>query len=202
MSMFTLSIPIILSTFAILFIAELPDKTALAALVLGTKYKLSSVLTGAWLAMIVQTLVAILAGGLLNLLPAEPVRVVSGIGFLYFAYVAYTRKEDELEKEEEKEVKESKNRRPVWFLSFAVVFAAEWGDISQLATAGIVAQVGHPISVGIGAIVGLCLAIGIAATAGSQLSRFIDPRKITIVSAVMFAIVGVLMIGSAFTMHL
>jgi putative Ca2+/H+ antiporter (TMEM165/GDT1 family) len=199
--MLAFSLPIFLSTFGILFIAELPDKTALAALVLATKHKLGPVIIGSWLAMIVQTIVAVAAGGLLTLLPAEPVHIAAGVGFLFFAYVAYTRKEDEMEKEEEREVEQTKRRRPVWFTSFLVVFAAEWGDLSQLATAGIVVRVGNPLSVGLGAAIALCLAILIAATVGSQVSKWIDPKKITILSAGIFAVVGVYMIYSALVLH-
>ena len=61
-------LPLILSTFGIIFLAELPDKTALASLVLATRYPARQVVLGAWLAFLVQTLVAVAAGSLFQLL--------------------------------------------------------------------------------------------------------------------------------------
>ncbi|MSQ23525.1 MAG: TMEM165/GDT1 family protein [Chloroflexi bacterium] len=93
-------IALLLSTFGIIFIAELPDKTALAALVLATQYPPRQVILGTWLAFLVQTLVAVAAGSLLQLLPTQPVRVGAGIGFLVFAILALRRKApDELNTE-------------------------------------------------------------------------------------------------------
>jgi len=60
----------LLSTFGIVFLAELPDKTALAVLVLATRYGARQVIAGAWLAFIVQTGVGVAAGSVLTLLPA------------------------------------------------------------------------------------------------------------------------------------
>ena len=64
--MLPLSLPLILSTFGIIFIAELPDKTALASLVLATKYRAHQVIIGSCLAMLVQTMIAVSAGELLT----------------------------------------------------------------------------------------------------------------------------------------
>ncbi len=195
--MFTISVPIILSTFFILFIAELPDKTTLASLVLATKYKPAPVVVGACLAMLVQTIVAVVAGSFLTLLPAQPVRIAAGLGFLAFAYFALRRKEEKNLEEEKEEVEEIKKKNtPAWLASFLVVFAAEWGDLSQLATAGLVARIGHPLSVGIGSVLGLWTVICLAVLVGSQLNRFISAQKLTIISGILFAVVGVLMIVS------
>ena len=97
-----ISLPVILSTFGIIFIAELPDKTALAALILATRYRAIDVVAGAWLAFAVQTVVAVAAGSVLTLLPETPIRVASGLGFLAFAALAY-RRNDHKETEAEKE---------------------------------------------------------------------------------------------------
>lgn len=196
--MLSISLPIVLSTFAIIFVAELPDKTAFASLMLATKYGAYQVITGAWLAMLAQVIIAVLAGSLLTFLPAQPVRIASGLFFLLFALLAFKRKE---EGNEGKEVtKEVKHGRSAWLASFLVVFAAEWGDLSQLATAGIVARVGEPLSVGIGAVLGLWLVMALAAVAGSQLNRFLKPSVLNIVSGFLFALIGVIMIISSFSL--
>ena len=110
----------LLSTFAIIFIAELPDKTALASLVLATRYRIGAVVAGAWLAFLVQTVIAVAAGGLLQLLPARPVRVAAGAGFLLFAVLALRAHEEEEIKEEAQELQQPLVRRlPPWAASFA-----------------------------------------------------------------------------------
>jgi putative Ca2+/H+ antiporter (TMEM165/GDT1 family) len=192
-----LSLPIILSTFVIIFIAELPDKTALAALVLATKYRASQVILGAWLAFVVQTVVAVAAGSVLTLLPEQPIRIAAGLGFLIFAYFAYIRKEEQVEHEEEVEVSRAKKNRPVWITSFLVLFAAEWGDLTQLATAGLVAHQGHGLSVGIGAILALWSVTLVAVFAGSQLNKIISPERLNTLSAVLFGLIGIFIIVTA-----
>src|SRR5262249_11904520 len=197
-----------LSTFGLVFVAELPDKTALASLVLATRYPARQVIGGAWLAFFVQTMVAVVAGSLLQLLPATPVRVAAGLGFLVFAVIA-ARRSIEDEDEDDAIAREaaeldasldaaasagsasigsatigsasigsaSKARsRPPWLMCFLVVFAAEWGDLTQLATAALVAQTGQPIPVAIGATLALWTVTLLAVVAGSQLSRFLRPR--------------------------
>jgi len=196
--MFEISIPVIFSTFVVIFLAELPDKTTFASLMLATKYGAGQVITGAWLAMLAQVFIAVFAGSLLLFLPAQPVRIVAGLFFLLFALLAFLRKEEGNEGKEV--VKEVREGRPAWLASFLVVFTAEWGDLSQLATAGLVARIGHPLSVGIGAVLGLWLVMALAVAAGSQLNRFISPRHLNILSGSLFAIIGVFMIVSSFNL--
>lgn len=197
--MLSISLPLVLSTFGIIFLAELPDKTALSSLMLAARHGARPVIIGAWLAMILQTIIAVLAGGVLNLLPAEPIRIASGVCFLLFAVFMLVRKEEkdeakELVKEEEKEVRRG---RPVWLASFLVLFGTEWGDLSQLATIGIVAHQGHPLSVGIGAVLGLCTVVTLAALLGARMNKYIPAKQLKRVSAVLFALMGILMIYSA-----
>jgi hypothetical protein len=59
------------SVFGVIFVAESPDKTALAALVLATQYHPLPVFIGAGWALTVQSVVAVVAGGVLSMLPAR-----------------------------------------------------------------------------------------------------------------------------------
>jgi len=194
--MFNLSFPIILSTFIIIFVAELPDKTALASLLLAAKYKVRQVVLGAWLAFVIQTIVAVFAGSLLDLLPAKPVHIAAGFGFLAFAFLAFRRKEEEAETEEKTEI--SKIHQIPWIASFLVVFIAEWGDLTQLTTAALVARIGHPFSIAIGATAALWSVTVIAAIAGKQLARLIKPKGLTIISGVLLGAIGLILIVSTF----
>ena len=196
--MFDFSIHTILYVFGIIFVAELPDKTALASLVLATKYKARDVIIGAWLAFLVQTAVAVLAGSVLQLLPAKPVHIAAGLGFLVFAVLAFRRKEAEEFVQEAAAVEaEQKRHVPPWLASFLVVFAAEWGDLTQLATIALVARTGETAAVAIGATAALWAVTVLAALAGSQMSRFLTPQVLNTASGVLFAVIGVIVIASA-----
>jgi putative Ca2+/H+ antiporter (TMEM165/GDT1 family) len=199
--MFDISLPLIISTFGIIFFAELPDKSALAALVLATRYRARDVILGTGLAFFVQTIIALIAGSFLTLLPQEPVRIAAGIGFLIFAFFAFRRKEEELEQKEEEEVKRAKRQKPVWLTSFLVIFAAEWGDLTQLATAALVAQNGHVLSIGIGATLALWAVTLVAAFAGTQLNKIVTPQQLNVISGVLFAGIGIFIIGSTLLSH-
>jgi len=110
---------LVVSTFGVIFVAELPDKTALASLVLASRYPARHVIAGAWLAFLVQTAVAVAAGSLLTMLPERPVRIAAGVGFLVFAVLAIRRKEEVALSEEEGQVKrEAGYRRFPWLASF------------------------------------------------------------------------------------
>jgi Ca2+/H+ antiporter, TMEM165/GDT1 family len=190
---------LILSTFGIIFVAELPDKTALASLVLATRYRAIHVIEGAWLAFLVQTVISIAAGGLLHALPTKPVHVAAGIGFLVFAVLALRRREPEELAEEAETVERRGRRQPPWLTSFLVVFAAEWGDLTQLATAALAARSGQPLAVALGAIPALWAVTILAVTLGAQASRFLTPQLLNRVSAALFLVVGVFMVITALT---
>ena len=197
-----MDLSLLVSTFVVVFVAELPDKTALASLMLATRLPARQVVIGAWLAFLVQTLVAVAAGSLLQLLPELPVRIAAGLGFLVFAVIAWRRDADEEVKVEQRDIESPRGRgTPPWVTSFLVVFAAEWGDLTQLATAGLVAHSGKPLEVAIAAVAALWTVTLIAVAAGRQLTRFIHPTLLNRVGAVLFAAIGVFIIASAFGWH-
>ena len=84
-----------------------------------------------------------------------------------------------------------------WMASFLVIFVAEWGDLTQLATAALVAMTGQPMSVAIGAVAALWLVSLLAVVAGARLAGVLAPTVIRRVSAVLFASVGVFVLASA-----
>lgn len=185
------SLAVILSTFAIIFVAELPDKTALATLVLATRHRARDVVLGAGLAFLVQTLVGVAAGSVLTLLPAQPIRIASGLGFLVFAVLSFRRQEEDAAKDA------AASRHPAWLTAFLVVFAAEWGDLTQLATAALVAENHQPLSVGIGAVLALWAVTLLAAMGGAHAARYIKPVLLNRIGGVLFAAIGLFIIASA-----
>ena len=187
--------------FILIFPAELPDKTFIATLVLSTRYRRLAVWIGVAVAFAVQSAIAVAAGGLLALLPQ---RLVLGITFLLFAAGAIlmlvsglrARSAEMAEEESEaEEFEESAARRAgasssTWRIaltSFIVLFTAEWGDLSQLLTAGLAARTGEPFSVFLGAWLALIIVAGIAVLIGGWLQKRVAMWRIRLVSAVVLA---------------
>ena len=181
-----------LSVFTLIFLLELPDKTALAVVLLATRHPPFPVLVGAALAFAIQTLVAIFAGSLFGLLPSDVVRIAAGILFLALAFILIRRNLRRLQMEEEREVKTEERRwgRHPLLASFAVVFIAEWGDLTQLATAALQARYHQPILVFLAALLALWAVTGLAVILGNRLGRLLPERPLQIGAAVIMAVAG------------
>lgn len=192
-------------TFLLIFPAELPDKTFIATLVLSTRYRRWAVWCGVALAFAVQSAIAVAAGGLLSLLPD---RLVLGITSALFAVGAVImlvsglrarRTETADEEREAQEFEESASRHSgdsmstlrIAIMSFIVLFTAEWGDLSQILTAGVAARTGQPLSVFLGAWLALILVAGIAVIVGGWLQQRVAMWRIRLVSAAVLAALAV-----------
>ena len=170
-----MDLAVIAIAFGAIFVVELPDKTFIAALVLATRYKPLAVWVGVGLAFFVQTLIAVLAGGLVTLLPDQVVKAVAAVIFLVGAVVLFRAAPgaDEEEKAQEEEFAERATDTRTGLravgASFLVLFAAEWGDLSQLLTISLIAHYGHPASVFVGAWGALLVVSGLAVVVGRVL---------------------------------
>jgi putative Ca2+/H+ antiporter (TMEM165/GDT1 family) len=170
-----MNLAVALTAFLLIVPVELPDKTFIATLVLATRYRPLMVWLGVGAAFFVQTLIAVTAGGLLAQLPRTPVTIAAGLLFLAGAILlwrsARTADADEAETEEEFEgkVKGRATGLRAAGASFVVLFLAEWGDLSQLLTAGLVVQFQDPISVFVGAWLALLVVSGLGALLGKAL---------------------------------
>jgi putative Ca2+/H+ antiporter (TMEM165/GDT1 family) len=175
--------------FAAIFVVELPDKTFVAALVLSTRYRPWAVWIGVGLAFLIQTLIACTVGGLVTLLPHRLVEMVAGLIFLAGAILLLREapKADagEAEVEEEYAAKASAPKAGLAAVgaSFVVLFAAEWGDLSQLLTISLVGKYHDAVSVFIGAWSALLVVSGLAVVAGRFLLRYLRLSTIHYVGA-------------------
>ena len=186
-----LDVHILLSVFAVIFVAELPDKTALSSLVLATRHPPLPVWLGASLALTVQSLVAVVAGSLFSLLPARPVHIVSGIVFLISAFFMWRR-------HDEADLEAKDGATGFWRslgTSFAVVFVAEWGDLTQVGTAALAAHYHAPLTVVLGSAAALWAVAAIAVFVGNRAGKLLEPTVTQRVAAGVFAIVGVLLVA-------
>lgn len=187
----------ILGTFAVIFPAELPDKTALASLMLGTRYRASLVWLGVAGAFTVHVILAIVAGSLLQLVPDQPLQIIVGVLFAAGA-ILLLRGDHEAEEPgaDELEVPAMSNRKVV-ATSFGIILVAEFGDITQIVTANLAAGSDHPISVGIGATLALWAVGAIAILGGQRLLKRISLKRVTQIAASIMLVLSVLSIVEA-----
>ncbi len=182
----------LISVFAVIFVAELPDKTALASLVLATRHRPAPVWLGASLALTVQSVVAVAAGSLFSLLPIRPVHVGAGVAFLVSAILMW-RRHDEAHLSQD-------GGRALGFwrtlgIAFGVVFIAEWGDLTQVGTAALAARYRAPITVFAGATAALWAVAGIAVFLGNRAGKLLDPNRTKRIAAVVFGVVGIALVS-------
>jgi putative Ca2+/H+ antiporter (TMEM165/GDT1 family) len=166
-------------TFGAIFVVELPDKTFLATLVLATKYRPFLVWIGVSAAFAVQTTVAVLLGSAASLLPEELVHAVAMVMFVIGAIVLlreglshHRASLAEGEEEYAVDARPATGVRAV-LASFLILFAAEWGDLSQLLTISLVARYDAPGSVFVGALGALLVVSALAVVVGKALLRFV-----------------------------
>jgi Ca2+/H+ antiporter, TMEM165/GDT1 family len=187
-----------LTALALIVPVELPDKTFVATLVLATRYRPLLVWLGVGAAFFVQVLIAVTLGGLLARLPTTPVALAAAALFAAGAVLlwrsAARAEQDEAEAEAEFAARGAAGATGlrVVVTSFAVLFLAEWGDLSQLLTAGLAARTGDPVSVFVGAWTALLLVSGGGALLGRALLARVRLGTVRRVGAVVCAVLAVL----------
>lgn len=192
-----IDIAVVVTTFALIFPAELPDKTFVATLVLATRFRHLWVWLGVAAAFFVQMVIAVAAGGVLALLPE---RLVLGATFVLFVLgavimirggLASRAQEQRAAADEEAEVAERASESAggahtsawrVFVTSFVILFTAEWGDLSQLLTAGLAARTSSPVSVFLGSWTALLVVSGVAVLIGRWLQTRVSMGRIRLVS--------------------
>lgn len=179
----------LVSTFALVTLAELPDKTTVTTLVLTTRFRAKPVFVGACAAFVLQTVIAVAFGSVLTLLPdrliAGVVAVMFGIGSALLLRQGFAAPHDAGEDA-------ARSGPPVKFgrsalRSFGVLFVAEWADASQLATASLAARFAQPIAVGVGSFVSLMAVTALAVFLGTKLRDRIRPRLLQRGAGILFA---------------
>jgi len=185
-----------LTAFLAVFPAELPDKTMFATVVLTARFgRPRLVWFGATLAFAVQVAIAVAIGSVLSLLPDRPVRLAVAALFAVGAVILW-REDDDAEDDAARDARLIPGWRVVATV-FGVVFLAEWGDLTQLATASLAASTGDPVAVYIGSLTALSAVAAIAAVAGSTLLRVLPERVLRRIAAGIFAVLALLALVEA-----
>ena len=188
-----MDLAVVLTTFVVIFPAELPDKSLFASLVLGTRFRPLPVFCGVAAAFAVHVVIAVSVGSVFALLPERLVLFVVAALFAGGSALLLFGKEDKEDKEDEAEAARLvADRRPVRvaLASFGVVFLGEWGDITQITTANLAARYGDPVSVGLGALLALWSVSALALTVGRGLVARVPTRLVRRLTGVVLAVLA------------
>jgi Ca2+/H+ antiporter, TMEM165/GDT1 family len=174
--------------FATVFVAELPDNSGLASLVLGTRYRASWVFAGAAAAFAVHVVLAVTCGGLLGLLPHKIVQIAVAVVFLVGAVLVLRADDDD----DEAEIKAA--GAGFWAVaatSFGVILLAELGDLSDIVIASLAARYHHDlVAVGIGSVLALWAVTAVAILGGQGLLKILPLRWITRLAALVMVVMA------------
>ncbi|HEY1643534.1 MAG TPA: TMEM165/GDT1 family protein [Streptosporangiaceae bacterium] len=160
------------SVFGITFLAELPDKSLFASLVMSTRYRRLPVWAGAAAGFAVHVGIAITAGQLLTLLPHAVLESVIAALFLagagYLLISSLRSDHDGADADAARQGGGQLSFLRVAATSFGIIFLSEWGDITQITTANLAARYADPLAVAAGAILGLWAVTAVAVNVGSK----------------------------------
>jgi putative Ca2+/H+ antiporter (TMEM165/GDT1 family) len=174
--------------FGTVFVAELPDNSGLASLVLGTRYRAGGVIAGEFAAFAVHVVVAVTFGSLLALLPHKIVQIAVAVVFLAGAVLLLRAGDDD-----DDEVRLKADAAGFWTVavtSFGVILVAELGDLSDIVIANLAAKYHDPVAVGIGSVLALWAVVAVAIVGGRGLQRILPLRWIARLAALLMVVLA------------
>jgi putative Ca2+/H+ antiporter (TMEM165/GDT1 family) len=177
----------IVTVFFIIFLAELPDKTMIATLIMGSRNRPILVWAGATMAFLVHVTVAVAVGQLLQLLPHKWIEAVTAVLFAAGAAYLLFVPEKEEKKEGEEEADTARAGMKVVGAAFLVIFVGEFGDLTQILTANLAAKYHQPASVFTGAFAALASVAAVGAFGGQALLRVVPLAVIRKAGGVLLA---------------
>jgi Ca2+/H+ antiporter, TMEM165/GDT1 family len=183
----------VLLVAALVFVAELGDKSQLVALSFATRYPVRSVLAGLLIAAAVMHAASVTVGAAVaSVLPDRAVSITAGVLFLVFG--ALTLRQDD-EDDESDEATASSRRAAVPTVAGAFL-AAEFGDKTMLASTTLAATHGA-LATWAGATSGMFGASALAVAVGGQLATRMRPRVVRLCAAAGFVVVGLVLLAGA-----
>lgn len=178
-----MSLTVIAAVFPLVFLAELPDKTMFASLLMASRGRPMAVWLGASMAFAVHVAIAVSIGAtVFRLLPHRAADAVAAVIFLGGAMYAYLSRHQTLGGEH----LSNRSGLAVTMTAAAVIFLAEWGDLTQILTANLAVTYRSWLSVGVGALAALVAVAAVAVIGGSRLLARLDVRWLRLATAVAF----------------
>jgi putative Ca2+/H+ antiporter (TMEM165/GDT1 family) len=178
----------VLLSAALVFVAELGDKSQLMSMTFATRYRARTVILGAGIACALTNLISALVGNAIgDALPEDVVRIASGVLFLVFALLTL------------RHLAAGEEPRPpatggaaVFVVGVAFVLS-ELGDKTMLATMTLSTQY-HWTLIWIGSTIGMLVSIVLAVFVGRALLQVLPIKVVHLASALLFAGVGIWML--------
>jgi putative Ca2+/H+ antiporter (TMEM165/GDT1 family) len=171
------------TSLAIVFLAEMGDKTQLLAMAFATRFRWQTVLWGVFAATLANHLFAVLVGNYLTeIIPLVSIKIAAAVSFVFFGL--WTLRGDELHDEDKRF-----NFSPFWTVGIAF-FVAEMGDKTQLATVALAAEFHSVLPVWSGTTTGMLIADAVGIIIGIVLHKKIPEKQVKWFAAIVFIAFG------------
>ena len=175
-----------LTTFGLILLAEMGDKSQLVCMTLAARHRYGPVLAGATAAFVVlNTLAVVFGAGLAQWIPE---RILAGGVALLFGVYGLLALRNSRDREDGEKVVE-KGTRSVFASTFLLLLLAEMGDKTQIAVAGMAGTL-PPIPVWIGATLALITTSILGILVGCKLLRVIPIHRLHQISGVFFLLLA------------
>lgn len=185
---------VLLSSFTLVAVSEMGDKTQLLAFSLAARFRAPlPILAGIFVATVLNHALASFAGSWISSL-FSPAALALILGLLFVGFGLWTLKPDTLD-----EVKDDAKRGAFWTTA-VLFFFAEMGDKTQLATVALGAKYTDAVLVTLGTTLGMMVADGLAVILGDRLADKVQMKWIRICAAALFMVFGVLSLISAYAL--
>lgn len=171
--------------FALIFAAEMGDKTQIIAMTFATQYTVREVILGVALGVILNHGLAIILGRYLStIVPMNLIQIVAGFMFTIFGIMA-------LKDEDMDTLEEGKKLSPVMTVALAF-FIGELGDKTQLTAMTLSTEGNYPLFILGGTTLGMIATSSLGIFVGSKVGDKIPEVSIKIISSLVFLLFGVL----------
>lgn len=195
-----------LQAFLLIFFSEIGDKTFFIAVILATQQDKATVFAGTFGALAVMTVISVGIGQVFHVAEEASGALLSSdvpwddylaiALLLFFGVQTILSAEEETAEEEEEDAKiavagmEFDGAAALIISTFVLVFAAEWGDKSFIATIALSAAA-SPVGVALGGAAGHGVATGIAVLVGDVLGDVISERVVKYTGGALFILFAV-----------
>lgn len=181
----------ILSSFALVAISEMGDKTQLLAFSLATRYRKPWVImAGIFCATVLNHALASTFGSWISS-HVSPRWMAGILAFTFIAFAAWTLKPDTLEEDDKP------SRFGPFLTTCFLFFLAEIGDKTQLATVALAAKFSSAVWVTLGTTMGMMVTDGLAVFLGEKIAAKVQMKWIRWIAASLFFLFGILSLVAA-----
>lgn len=182
-----------MTTFGVIFLAELGDKSQLVCMTLAARHRRWPVLIGAVAAFVVLNSLAVIFGvGLAQWIPERLLAAAVAILFAVFGVIALR-----AEEADEDAPDQNWSHKGIVLATFMMIFLAEMGDKTQLAIAGLGATL-PPVAVWTGATAALSLTSALGVWVGCRLLQVMPLHRLHQLSGVIFLVLAGLALTRVF----